>query len=166
MKYWCKINDASILWHGSNSLMLLSFFYCCFHMKNVTHFTLTELNTTIILGFTRKKFRSLPLLHIILCGSPQRQSQKFNLFYEPALKVLEVSEQKYTYFFFIKLKPSLEPLFEDSKQKNSEQKKHPNENGYLLSKWLQSSVIWHGNTVLFIILSVIERPQSLSWLIR
>lgn len=60
------------------------FFYCCFHMKNVTHFTLTELNTTIILGFTRKKFRSLPLLHIILCGSPQRQSQKFNLFYEPA----------------------------------------------------------------------------------
>lgn len=83
-----------------------------------------------------------------------------------ALKVLEVSEQKYTYFFFIKLKPSLEPLFEDSKQKNSEQKKHPNENGYLLSKWLQSSFIWHGNTVLFIILSVIERPQSLSWLIR
>lgn len=52
-----------------------------------------------------------------------------------ALKVLKVSKQKYTYFFFIKLKPSLEPPFEDPKQKNFEQKKQPNENGYLLSNW-------------------------------
>lgn len=129
MKYWCKINDATILWLGSNSLMLLSFFILLFPYEKCDALYSNRIKYHNNFGIHKKKvsFFSVAAHNFVWVASKTVTEIQFILWtsmnIKRALKVLEVSKRKYTYFFFIKLKPSLEPLYLKTQTKRIQNKR-------------------------------------------